>query len=280
MKWHIPTFAALFSATPSLAAGNGPYDAAHTTDLTLPRHTIYMPKTPPANTTLPVLIWGNGACSANGTLFGNLLTNIASYGFIAIASGRPNGRGRTDASYMTDALDWISRRAGTRGRYATVDASRVAVAGQSCGGLEAYQMRDDPRVGYLGIFNSGFLDLPGFLGGLLGIPGEGPETIEEVDLPVFYFLGGEEDIAYPNGMADYAALSGVPKWVGNYPVGHMGTYAKPEGGEFGVAAVNWLQWVLKKDASQAEWFTGGGAEAAGWEEVASEGLDDLLTFSN
>jgi hypothetical protein len=81
-------------------------------------------------------------------------------------------------------------------------------------------------------------------------------------------------------MADYAALSGVPKWVGNFPVGHMGTYAKPEGGEFGVAAVNWLQWVLKKDASQAEWFTGGGAEAAGWEEVASEGLDDLLTFSN
>jgi hypothetical protein len=81
-------------------------------------------------------------------------------------------------------------------------------------------------------------------------------------------------------MADYAALSGVPKWVGNFPVGHMGTYAKPEGGEFGVAAVNWLQWVLKKDVSQAEWFAGGGAEAAGWEEVASEGLDDLLSFSN
>ncbi|KAL2816466.1 Alpha/Beta hydrolase protein [Aspergillus granulosus] len=280
MKWQLSTIAALISATPSLAAGNGPYDAAHSTEITLPRHTIYMPRNPPTNESLPVLIWGNGACSANGTLFGNLLTNIASYGFIAIASGRPNGRGRTDVDYMKDALDWIERRAGSRGKYATVDATRVAVAGQSCGGLEAYQMRDDPRVGYLGIFNSGFLDVPGFLGGLLGIPGEGPETIEEVDLPVFYFLGGEEDIAYPNGMADYAALSGVPKWVGNYPVGHMGTYAQPEGGEFGVAAVNWLRWVLKKDASQAEWFTGGGAEAAGWEEVASEGLDDLLTFSD
>ncbi|KAL3462397.1 hypothetical protein BJX64DRAFT_288298 [Aspergillus heterothallicus] len=100
---------------------------------------------------------------------------------------------------MTDALGWIARRAGTRGKYATVDAARVAVAGQSCGRLEAYQMRDDPRVQYLGIFNSGFLDLPGFLGGLLGIPaGERPETIEDLDLPVFDFLGGEEDIAYPN----------------------------------------------------------------------------------
>jgi hypothetical protein len=98
-----------------------------------------------------------------------------------------------------------------------VDASRVAVAGQSCGGLEAYQMRDDPRVGYLGIFNSGFLDLPGFLGGLLGIPGEGPETIEEVDLPVFYFLGGEEDIAYPNVSCFRLRLGcclGLRLWMG------------------------------------------------------------------
>ncbi|KAL6234360.1 hypothetical protein BDW75DRAFT_241172 [Aspergillus navahoensis] len=269
--------ATLSYAASCLAAGNGPYDAAYSRDLTLRQHTIYMPRSPPANETLPVLIWGNGACSANGTLFGNLLTNIASYGFIVIASGSPNGFGRTDVEMMRDALDWIEDRAGS-GRYRTVDAGRVAVAGQSCGGLEAYQMRDDPRVSYLGIFNSGFLDL-GFLGGLLGMPNEDPETIKEVHLSVFYFLGGEEDIAYPNGMADYEALSGVPKWVGNYPVGHMGTYAQPDGGAFGVAAVNWLLWVLKEDTSQAAWFTGGGAEAAGWEEIAHEGLDDLLTFS-
>ncbi|KAL3468914.1 hypothetical protein BJX99DRAFT_265700 [Aspergillus californicus] len=277
MKWYMAAAAAISYAANCLAAGNGPYDASHSADKSLPKHTIYMPNSPPANGTLPVLIWGNGACSANGTLFGNLLTNIASYGFIVIASGSPNGRGTTDVELMKDALDWIDEKAGT-GRYTTVDTARVAVAGQSCGGLEAYQMRDDARVSYLGIFNSGFLDL-GFLGGLLGLPNEDPETIHEVKKPVFYFLGGEEDIAYANGMADYEALTGVPKWVGNYPVGHLGTYAQPEGGAFGVAAVNWLSWVLKEDSTKASWFTGGGAEQAGWEEVAHQGLEDLLTFS-
>lgn len=157
-----------------------------------------MPNTPPENVTLPVLIWGNGACSANGTLFGNFLTNVASYGFMAIASGAPNGHGTTDVQLMKDALDWIEKKAGTAGtRYKNVDTTRLAVAGQSCGGLEAYQMRDDPRVDYLGIFNSGFFDL-GLIGGIIGMPDEGPETIEEVKKPVFYFLGGEEDIAYKN----------------------------------------------------------------------------------
>ncbi|KAL4799469.1 hypothetical protein BDV19DRAFT_376300 [Aspergillus venezuelensis] len=274
MKLQVPV-ATLSYAALAFAAGNGPYDASHSFDPSLPNHTIYMPNKP-SNATLPVLIWGNGACSANGTLFGNLLTNIASYGFVAIASGAPNGEGTTDVQLMKDALDRINNKAGV-GKYATVDSSRVAVAGQSCGGLEAYQMRDDERVQYLGIFNSGFLDL-GPIGEMLGLPGESPETIREVKKPVFYFLGGEEDIAYKNGMEDYSALTSVPKWVGNYPVGHLGTYAEPEGGAFGVAAVNWLSWVLKKDTSKAKWFTGGGAEKAGWEEVSSEGLDDLFTF--
>lgn len=76
-------------------------------------------------------------------------------------------------------------------------------------------------------------------------------------------------------MVDYKGLTGVPKWVGNFPVGHMGTYAQPEGGAFAVAAVNWLSWVLKGDSSKESWFTGGGAQKAGWEEVDSEGLDTL-----
>lgn len=157
-----------------------------------------MPNTPPENVTLPVLIWGNGACSANGTLFGNFLTNVASYGFIAIASGAPNGHGTTDFQLMKDALDWIEKKAGTPGtRYKNVDTARLAVAGQSCGGLETYQMRDDHRVKYLGIFNSGFVDM-GLIGGIIGMPNESPDTIKEVKKPVFYFLGGEEDIAYKN----------------------------------------------------------------------------------
>jgi hypothetical protein len=76
-------------------------------------------------------------------------------------------------------------------------------------------------------------------------------------------------------MRDYEGLQGQPKWVGNYPVGHLGTYAAPDAGEFGVAAVNWLQFLLREDEEAAAWFLGGGAEADGWEETASEGLEEL-----
>ncbi|KAL4767060.1 Alpha/Beta hydrolase protein [Aspergillus nidulans var. acristatus] len=276
-KWHNPALICIIHAILCLAAGNGPYDASYIFDPSLPNHTIYIPRHLPSNITLPVLIWGNGACSANGTLFGNFLTNIASYGFLAIASGAPDGHGTTDVQLMRDALDWIETNTNQTGEHRAIDRSRIAVAGQSCGGLEAYQMRDDERVRYLGIFNSGFLDLE-FFGDLLGLPNEDPDTIKDVKKPVFYFLGGKKDIAYKNGMADYAALTGVPKWVGNYPVGHLGTYAEPEGGAFGDAAVKWLQWVLKEDTSQANWFAGGGAQEDGWEEVDSERLEDLLTF--
>ncbi|KAL5334408.1 Alpha/Beta hydrolase protein [Aspergillus crustosus] len=276
MKIPFPVFVATLlapvvkSQSPN-GPGSGPYPAEYTTDPTLPTHTIYKPITPPPTLPLPILIWGNGACTNNGTRFSNLLTHIASHGFIALASGPPNGCGTTDAQLMRDAIDWITQQAGEEGSgYETADLSKLAVAGQSCGGLEAYELRDDERVKGLGIFNSGFFDFR------FPVPGwEGPETIGEVRKPVFWFLGGEGDIAYENGMRDYAGLQGQPKWVGNYPVGHLGTYAAPDAGEFGVAAVNWVQFLLRGDEEAAAWFLDGGAEAAGWEETAREGLQNL-----
>jgi hypothetical protein len=41
-----------------------------------------------------------------------------------------------DVKLMDEALSWVQKNAGS-GKYANVDKSRVAVAGQSCGGLES-----------------------------------------------------------------------------------------------------------------------------------------------
>ena len=38
---------------------------------------------------MPVLVWGNGACSDDGTSAQNMLAQVASHGFVAIASGPP-----------------------------------------------------------------------------------------------------------------------------------------------------------------------------------------------
>ncbi|KAL4790975.1 hypothetical protein BDV19DRAFT_401673 [Aspergillus venezuelensis] len=253
--------------------GSGPYPASYTTTPSLTNHTLYIPTSPPSSP-LPLLIWGNGGCSANGTRFANFLMNIASYGYVVIANGPPNGVGDTTAQMMSDAIDWAELN--SLGLAVEVDLGAIAVAGQSCGGLETYQMRDDERVRFLGIFNSGFI-ADGSVGDL---PDDGPvleppETISQVHKPVFYFLGGTTDVAYPNGKRDYNALEGMPKWIGNYPVGHSGTYQEIDGGAFGVAAVHWLEWVFRESEVSAAFFTQGGAERAGWNETASEGLEKL-----
>jgi hypothetical protein len=54
------------------------------------------------------------------------------------AKGEPKGGSGmgSNVSLQEEAFAWLSKNAG-KGKYANVDISRVAVAGQSCGGLES-----------------------------------------------------------------------------------------------------------------------------------------------
>jgi dienelactone hydrolase len=142
---------------------------------------------------MPVIVWGETGCSFNGLRFSSFLTEIASHGVIIFANGsptggdNPNGIAETsnpDGSQLKSSIDYITSAAGT-GKYAQVDASRIATAGQSCGGMEAYMLYNDPRVSAIGIFNSGFLDAKN-------------TTPSKITKPIFYFLGGSTDIAYAN----------------------------------------------------------------------------------
>ena len=58
---------------------------------------------------------------------------------------------------MPDAIDWVYKNAG-QGQFANVDKSRLAAAGQSCGGVQAFSASLDKRVSVTGIFNSGLLN--------------------------------------------------------------------------------------------------------------------------
>lgn len=143
---------------------------------------------------------GNGACAAEGLDFRGFLGEIASHGALLIATGAaftdPETYPATDnttveasenPTALTQAIDWAVANAG-RGQYAHVDASRIAVWGQSCGGLEAYIAgAHDDRVGHLGIFNSGQLT-----------EAESAAVAGNMTKPIFYFLGGPTDIAYTN----------------------------------------------------------------------------------
>lgn len=244
----VATGITVLGATPADAAvgGSGPYPADYETSATLSNHTVYRPQTLPAER-LPVFVWGNGGCAANGTGQVNFLREIASYGFLAIASGAPNGSGSTTSQMLTQSIDWAvaeNSRAGGK-YYGKLDTTRIAVGGWSCGGLEAYAVSTDPRITTTMIFSSGLLN------------DSDDYQLKRLTKPIAYFIGGPSDIAYPNAIDDWGKLpAGLPAFMGNLNVGHGGTYDQANGGEFGRVAVLYLKWRLKGDTTAGANFVG------------------------
>lgn len=236
------------SADPVTAAGGtGPYDAEYTTTWRLRDHTIYRPTDLPDDESLPIVVWGNGACRADGTWFENILTEFASHGFLVIANGRPGGIGSTDPEMLTEAIDWaVDENTRLFSEYrGHIDTDRIAVMGQSCGGLETYEVADDPRITTTVLWNSGLLT------------DRDDDLLDDLHAPVAYFTGGPSDIAHPNALDDYGKLPpGLPAFIGHLDVGHYGTFAEPNGGEYGRVGTAWLRWHLKDDTAARAEFLG------------------------
>jgi len=211
---------------------------------------------------MPIIVWGEGACASQGTAFINLLTEIASHGYLVLANGPPGtpgspfGSGKTTAAMLTQSMDWITKKNGDGGRYGKLDKTKFAAAGQSCGGMEAMSVSGDPRVKLTGMFNSG----------LFGSSASTP-SIAKLNHPIAYFLGGTGDIAYSNGERDYRLLpKGVPAIKFNMPgAGHGGTYGEPKAGKFGKAAVAFFEFGFKGDPKAKALIFDGGLKSMGWQ---------------
>ena len=256
--------------------GTGHFAAMKEEVASLPRHVVYRPKDLDAlgRTKLGVVAWGNGGCSEDGASSRFHLLEIASHGYLVIASGRIlSGPGappreprpaaqpgqiqppRTLASDLTDAIDWAlaeNKRSGSP-FFDRIDPSLIAYSGWSCGGLQALQVAKDPRVKTLVLHNTGVLnDGPG------AIPGMDvrKDVLQTVHTPAIYILGGPKDIAYANGMDDFKRMSHVPVAVANLPVGHGGTFNEPNGGAAASVAVSWLDWQLRGDVQSSKRFVG------------------------
>ena len=258
-----------------VTAGTGRFPAMKVEVASLPRHVVYRPKDLGAlgGVKLGVVAWGNGGCSDDGASSRLHLLEIASHGYLVIASGRIlSGPGappaearpapqpgqipppRTQASDLTDAINWaLAENARPGGPYfGRIDPALVAYSGWSCGGLQALQVAKDPRVKTLVLHNTGVLNEG------RGIPGleVRKDVLQTIHTPVIYILGGPADIAYPNGMDDFKRIAHVPVAVANLPVGHGGTFNQPNGGAAASVAVSWLDWQLRGDAKSAKRFVG------------------------
>jgi dienelactone hydrolase len=259
--------------------GTGPYPAFKQVDPTLPDHVVYRPRdlSKLGKTKLAVLVWGNGGCRDDGASARHHLAQIASHGYLAIAPGKIlSGPGAvTVAPRPTDGgvearqgvattyrdvlagIDWAVAENARKGSpyYGKIDTAKVAVAGHSCGGLQAIQAGADPRVKTVIVHNSGV-----FTDGTNPIKGMTVDKslLLKLHTPVLYVLGGKLDVAWVNGSDDYKRIGHVPVALLDAPVGHGGTFREVNGGEVAGFAVDWLNWQLRGDKRAAKRFVGAG----------------------
>jgi len=258
--------------------GTGRFPAMKEEVASLPKHVVYRPKDLGAlgRQKLGVVAWGNGGCSEDGASSRFHLLEIASHGYLVIASGRilsgpgappreprpaaPPAAGaipppRTQASDLTEAIDWAlaeNKRSGSP-YFGRIDPSLVAYSGWSCGGLQALAVAKDPRVKTMVLHNTGVFNEG--RGSITGLDVK-KDVLQTLHTPTIYILGGPTDIAYANGMDDFNRIAHVPVAVANLPVGHGGTFNQPNGGAAASVAVSWLDWQLRGDKESAKRFVG------------------------
>lgn len=244
--------------------GTGQWPAIMISESSLPTHTVFRPadlKPFGGKNKLPVIAWGNGACANSPWEHINFLSEVSSHGFLVIAIGPmpqegERGRGRSETTQLIDAINWATAQNNDKNSpyYNKIDITKIAVAGMSCGGLQALEAGPDPRVSTVMVCNSGIISTPG--GGMAGMPGLTKDHLLKLHTPVLYLLGGEKDIAYANGMDDFNRINHLPVFAANMEVGHGGTYSRPHGGEFSKVATAWCLWQLKGDKEAGALFTG------------------------
>ncbi|KAF3026474.1 hypothetical protein E8E14_012875 [Neopestalotiopsis sp. 37M] len=203
----------------------------------------------PAAAKLPLLVWANGFGLSWGLMFGDLLRELASHGYIVIANGTPTGLGMTDERGQLQAIRWATQTLlniddAVNDIRSHIDGTRIALAGQSKGAIHTYiaasTLRDNQAVKSIGIFNSG----------LMRRRAQDLALVSGLASSVYYFVGDERDVLFKNAGRDWKLVpKGVPAYFASLPTGHLGTMYEEAGGLFAVAAVKWLDYELKGDES-------------------------------
>lgn len=245
------------------------------------RHILFRPadlNTFPAQDTLPVVVWGNGGCAINNPQYGEYLGTIASHGFLVLTTtavdGDEQGRRQT-ADDLLAAIAWAeaeNARAGSplQGK---IDTAHIAVMGQSCGGFLSVALGTDPRVGTIGVFNSG-VAAPNPAAPAPAVATT--DSLAQLHGPALFINGGEVDFMYGPSRANFDLLSHVPAFYGARDnAGHTATMYHPGGGEFANVASNWLRYQFKGDADAGTMFVGAECSLCTdplW-ETAAKGLE-------
>ena len=242
--------------------GSGPFKAVAVREKTLSDFVVYRPMNLDAamnvgqrglfgrgevkREQLPVLIFCNGGCMDTSIGYENMLTEVASHGYVVVAIGELQMMAQhekdqhTPSSMVQKALDWICQRAADPASpyYNKVDTTRMAAAGHSCGGAQVLANAADTRLKTYLILNAGM--------GKMTMADASALSLKQLHGPILYLVGGTTDVAWQNAQMDYEAIKKVPVVLAdNTQSGHGGTYEQPLGGSNARMVRAWLDWQLK-----------------------------------
>lgn len=229
-------------------SGSGPHKVVVETNSAsgINEGTIYRPQDLGYGKKYPIYVWGNGACSKDGTGNYQALAEIASHGYFVISDGRPSGSGSRsmDINAMRAPalayINWIiaENRRPCSPYYNSIDTTKIAGNGFSCGGFLGMGIASDPRTTTWGISSSGSF-------------GDNPSLWNSVHTPVLILEGHKDETgAYNNGLRDYNGIApkGYPiMFFSNRNMGHGGDLWSANGGDFTRINLAWLNWWMKGD---------------------------------
>ena len=246
--------------------GSGRQKAVAVREKSLPDFVVYRPMNMNAATQpsrsggttgarrLPVLIFCNGGCMDTSIGYENMLSDIASYGYVVVAIGELQMMAQhekdqhTPSSMVQKALDWICNPASPYYNY--IDTEKIAAAGHSCGGAQVLANAADPRLKTYLILNAGM--------GKMTMADASAKSLKNLHGPILYLVGGTTDVAWQNAQMDYKAIKRVPVVLAdNTQSGHGGTYEQPNGGANARMVRAWLDWQLKGVQENEKLFIGG-----------------------
>ena len=195
---------------------------------------------------LPVLVFCNGGCMDTSIGYENMLSDIASHGYVVVAIGelqmfaQHDKDQHTPSSMVKKALDWISQQAADPASpyYNKIDTEKIAAAGHSCGGAQVLANAADQRLKTYIILNAGM--------GKMTMADASAKSLKSLHAPILYLVGGTTDVAWKNAQTDYDAIKKNPVVLAdNTQSGHGGTYEQPNGGANARMVRAWLDWQLK-----------------------------------
>jgi hypothetical protein len=239
--------------------------------------TIYRPEDLGGAEKYPIFAWGEGACSRDGKSNSAAMAEIASYGYFVIADGPLSGGNCASIGMPNTAADLPNMGKPLLGYikwaiaendkpcsayFDSLDGSKVAADGFSCGGLMASGTSADPIMTTYGITSS-------------GLTGADKDFYSKVHTP-FKALTGSTDSAYANAKRDYQEISalGIPSvFFSKNGAGHGGDLTAKNGGDFTKVNLAWLNWQLKGDtgATGKGFLIGSGCtfcSNGGWEVMS------------